>query len=100
MPCLTRHFMPSSYGRAASSGVRIEIVPMGEVSVMPQPWTTSMSNSSWKARIRLSGTAEPPIITRLTVGMVRLFSRRCVSSICQTVGTAAEKVTPSDTINS
>ena len=75
-------------------------VPMGEVSVMPQPCRTSMLNSSWKARIRLSGTAEPPISTFLTVGIFRLFSRRWVSSPCQTVGTAAEKVTPSLSISS
>jgi len=67
---------------------------------MPQPCKTSMSNSSWKARIRLSGTAEPPIRTFFTVGILRLFSRRCVSRPCQTVGTAAEKVTPSLSINS
>jgi hypothetical protein len=73
---------------------------MGEVSVIPQPCSTSMSNSSWKARIRLSGTAEPPIRTRLTVGIFRLFSRRWVSSPCHTVGTAAEKVTPSLSISS
>jgi hypothetical protein len=78
----------------------LDRVPIGEVSVMPQPCSTSMPNSSRKARIRLSGTAEPPIRTRLTVGICRLFSRRWVSSPCQTVGTAAEKVTPSLSISS
>ena len=43
----------------------------------------------------LSGTAEPPMTTRLRVVSWLLVARRCCSSICQTVGTAAEKVTPS-----
>ena len=42
-----------------------------------------------------SGTAEPPITTRLSVESLAPVSRRWVSRPSQTVGTAAEKVTPS-----
>ena len=68
---------------------------MGEVSVMPQAWRTSTPKLSQNLRIRLSGQADPPMTTRFSVeGFSPVFSR-CCSSICQTVGTAAEKVTPS-----
>lgn len=60
---------------------------------MPQAWTTSTSYLSWKARMMLSGQAAPPITTFFRVGSVAPVASRCCSSICQTVGTAAEKVT-------
>ena len=42
-----------------------------------------------------SGQAAPPITTFFSTGSLAPVSFRCCSSICQTVGTAAEKVTPS-----
>ena len=67
---------------------------------MPQAWVTSTPKSCWKPRIRLSGQAEPPISTRFSVEKRRSLVFMCANRPCHTVGTAAEKVTPSASISS
>lgn len=72
----------------------------GLISVMPQACRTDTPNSSWKAWIMAGGHAEPPITVRLRVLNLKPPALTWFSNICQTVGTPAAKVTPSDSINS
>ena len=99
-PCFSLNFSWVSSSISATLAEGLARVPRGEVSVMPQAWVTSTPNSSRKPRTMASGTAEPPITTRLRVESLPPVWRRWVSSICQTVGTAAEKVTFSDSSSS
>ena len=78
----------------------VQSVPIGLISVMPQACTTSTPKSSSKARRMASGTAEPPMMTRLRVEGFSLFSRRNCVSMSHTVGTAADSVTCSLSSNS
>ena len=56
-------------------------------------WESVEGRASFAAEVRTE--AITPASTRVTVESFSLFSRRWFSSPCQTVGTAAEKVTPS-----
>ena len=76
-----------------------EIVPIGHISVMPQPWVMWMPWRSPNASISARGGAEPPTV----IVRMRDRSQPCgfASSACripiQIVGTPALAVTPSST---
>ena len=54
----------------------VPTVPIGLVSVMPQPCSTSTPCFCSKSRIMLSGTAEPPTSVRFSVfSFTPLWSR-------------------------
>src|SRR5205823_5417666 len=55
-PVLTRHSM-SSFGEALFGGMAT--AAMGDVSVIPQAWMILTPWRSWKASMRLRGTAVP-----------------------------------------
>ena len=76
------------------------IVPTGDISVMPQACMTSTSYFFSKVSIIDGGHAEPPIMTLRKCGSFRSCASMCDSSICHTVGTAAEIVTCSVSSNS
>jgi hypothetical protein len=47
--------------------LKVDTVPSGLISVIPQACSTSTPKSSWNARIIAGGQAEPPITTRFRV---------------------------------
>ena len=62
---------------------------------MPQAWMTSHAVDVLELLVIARGQAEPPMTTRFEVGSLPPVASRCCSSISQTVGTAAVKVTRS-----
>ncbi len=78
------------------SGPGRATVPSGDVSVIPQAWMIVMPSSS-KPRISASGTADPPTAIRSRearrAGLI-VPARTASRTPYQTVGTAADTVTP------
>ena len=71
----------------------------GLVSVMPQAWMIGTPKRLSKSRISLSGTAEPPQTMRSSAD-ARSGGSCSWSMPCQTVGTAPDIVTRSETMSS
>ena len=80
------------------SRLRVAKVPIGLISVMPQPWRTWMP-SLWKRSIMLRGGAVPPTHTRLSLPVPLSEFSTWLRKSSQIVGTAAEWVTPSFSIS-
>ncbi len=96
MPCLARYAYWASSSSSSRCGLSRLTVPSGLVSVMPQAWMTRRLNLS-KARIMLSGAAEPP--TTMRIPGTSFQRSGSFSSACrmpsQIVGTPAVAVTRS-----
>ncbi len=75
------------------------MVPTGLISVIPQPCATTTPYLSRSVFTIARGTAAPPMTTSLSGARSPPTLSRWPSSIVQTVGTAAEVVTPSSLIS-
>ncbi len=74
-------------------------VPIGLVSVMPQPWRSSTPCLSRNASIMARGTAAPPTSERCSLSSrLPAFSVYCRSA-SQTVGTPSAIVTSSPSMS-
>ncbi|VEB40844.1 Uncharacterised protein [Chromobacterium violaceum] len=62
----------------------MQVVPNGDNSVIPHSWRISMPRSA-SCSIMLSGTAEPPAITRFKGASDSCSRWQCCSSCSQTV---------------
>lgn len=72
--------------------ISLQVVPSGDISVMPQAWITS-TPSALSVRIMAGGHAEPPITVRRNDENFRPLPCTCCSRPSHTVGTPAEKLT-------
>src|SRR5690606_12262311 len=89
-----------SYGICVCFACRVQAVPSGDISVMPQACTTCTRRRSIRVSIIAGGQAEPPITVRRKVENRKSLVSTWLIRPSQTVGTPAEKVTPSASNNS
>ena len=84
-----------SRGSARWRFCNLQVVPSGDISLMPHAWTTSTSKSSLSVRIIAGGQADPPMMVRLNDENRRPFCFMWLIRPSHTVGTPAENVTRS-----
>ncbi len=99
-PCLAWIALRCDTGSTRCEPLSTPTVPTGLSSVIPQAWITCTLWRSWKARIIAGGHAEPPMMVRRIDPNTKSLASTCASRPCHTVGTPAETVTPSLSINS
>src|SRR5687768_10153831 len=94
-PCFTLILTCSSKDSLSQFHVAAPIVPMGEVSVMPQAWAT-LTPARMKRSTTERGAAEPPVtICCNDDGSGSPVESRYWNIVSHTVGTPAECVTSS-----